>query len=87
MHVWLPFGIMPYSMSPIDTMTIVEAALATSAATTFFKSVTIGVRKYVDGALGSNNPVEYVWNEAQSKWCPDDGQIESMLHIYRNGKS
>jgi len=62
-----------------DQATIIEAALATSAATTFFEPVTIGVRKYVDGALGSNNPIDYVWNEAQSIWCPDDGNLEPMV--------
>ena len=65
-----------------DTATIVEAALATSAATTFFKPVTIGVRQYVDGALGSNNPIEYVWNEAQSIWCPDHGQLEPIVKCF-----
>lgn len=62
-----------------DAATIVEAALATSAATTFFEPVTIGVRRYVDAALGSNNPVRSVWNEAQNIWCPDDGQLEPRV--------
>ena len=62
-----------------DAATIVEAALATSAATTFFQPVTIGVRRYVDGALGSNNPVRSVWNEAQNIWCPEDGQLEPKV--------
>ena len=65
-----------------DNATIVEAALATSAATTYFKPVTIGVRQYVDGALGSNNPVDYVWQEAQSIWCPDDGKLEPMVKCF-----
>ena len=65
-----------------DNASIVEAALATSAATTFFKPVTIGVRRYVDGALGSNNPVDYVWNEAQNIWCPDDGQLEPLVKCF-----
>ncbi len=62
-----------------DAATIVEAALATSAATTFFAPVTIGVRQYVDGALGSNNPVRFVWNEAQNIWCPEDGRLEPRV--------
>ncbi|KAI5927585.1 hypothetical protein F4810DRAFT_706335 [Camillea tinctor] len=37
--------------------TISQAALATSAATTFFEPVNIGARKFADGALGTNNPV------------------------------
>lgn len=44
--------------------------------------MTIGVRKYVDGALGANNPVDYVWNEAQSIWRPNDGQIEPMIKCF-----
>lgn len=62
-----------------DSATIVEAALATSAATTFFKLITIGVRQYVDGALGRNNPIRSVWTEAQNIWCPEDGRLEPML--------
>ena len=65
-----------------DNATIVETALATSAATTYFKPVTIGVRRYVDGALGSNNPVDYVWHEAQNIWCPDDGQLEPLVKCF-----
>jgi len=29
----------------------------------------------VDGGLGSNNPVEQLWNEAQNLWCPS-GEME-----------
>jgi predicted acylesterase/phospholipase RssA len=65
-----------------DNASIVEAALATSAATTFFEPVRIGARTYVDGALGANTPVDYVWNEAQSIWCPDDGQLEPMVKCF-----
>ena len=62
-----------------DSATVVEAALATFAATTFFEPVTIGVRRYVDGALGCNNPIRYIWREAQNIWCPDHGQLEPMV--------
>ena len=65
-----------------DNATIVEAALATSAATSFFKPVKIGVREYADGALGSNNPVDYVWQEAQNIWCPDDGHLEPLVKCF-----
>lgn len=65
-----------------DDATIIEAALATSAATTFFQPVTIWVRRYIDGALGSNNPVEHLWNEAQNIWCPDDGQLELLVKCF-----
>lgn len=62
-----------------DHATIIEAALATSAATTFFKPVKIGGRRYMDGALGSNNPIKCVWTEAQNIWCPEDGRLEPMV--------
>ncbi len=62
--------------------TIVEAVHATSAATSFFEPVTIGKRKYVDGALGANNPVDEVWNEAQSIWCPEDGALEPLVKCF-----
>ncbi|KAI9654122.1 MAG: hypothetical protein M1829_000976 [Trizodia sp. TS-e1964] len=65
-----------------ENATIVESALATSAASTFFPPVTIGVRKYVDGALGSNNPVDHVWNEAKNIWSPDEGNIDPMLKCF-----
>jgi predicted acylesterase/phospholipase RssA len=50
---------------------------ATSAATSFFEPVTIGPRgrKFVDGGLGTNNPVEQLWNEAQNIWC-HNGEME-----------
>ena len=65
-----------------DQATIVQAALATSAATSFFEPVAIGARRYVDGALGANNPVGLVWTEAQSIWCPDDGKLEQMVKCF-----
>ncbi|KAI9866792.1 MAG: hypothetical protein M1813_000734 [Trichoglossum hirsutum] len=65
-----------------DTATIVEAALATSAATTFFPPVKIGERLYVDGALGANNPVNVIWNEAQNIWSPDDGDIHPNVKCF-----
>jgi predicted acylesterase/phospholipase RssA len=46
--------------------TICDAALATSAATGFFDPVSIGVRRFVDGALGANNPVDEVEGEASN---------------------
>ena len=47
---------------------IVQAALATSAAPTFFEPVYIDGRSYIDGGLGSNNPAFEVQNEAQDIW-------------------
>ena len=55
---------------------IAESVRATSAASSFFEPVQIGPRgrKFVDGALGANNPIEQVWNEAQSEWCTANAQ-------------
>lgn len=52
--------------------TVVEAALATSAATTFFDPVHIGARKFADGALSANNPVDEVEGEASNIWHSGD---------------
>lgn len=57
---------------------------ATSAATSFFEPVTIEPRgrKFVDGGLGSNNPVEQLWNEAQNIWCHGTEMELSQLLKY-----
>ena len=48
---------------------IVQACLATLAATTFFDSVTINGITYVDGAFGQNNPSAVTLKELeQSDW-------------------
>lgn len=49
--------------------TITEAAMATSAAVSFFDPVEVGSRKYVDAGLGTNNPVDEVEEEACEIWC------------------
>ncbi|KAI9683039.1 MAG: hypothetical protein M1822_006232 [Bathelium mastoideum] len=47
-----------------------EAARATSAASTFFDPIEIGLDRetFVDGATGANNPVNQVWDEAIDIW-------------------
>ncbi|KAG7289879.1 hypothetical protein NEMBOFW57_006256 [Staphylotrichum longicolle] len=47
-----------------------QACRATSAATTFFDPIAIGPfdEEFVDGALGANNPVYALWNQAQDVW-------------------
>jgi predicted acylesterase/phospholipase RssA len=48
---------------------IVDACLATSAATTFFNSITINGIIYVDGGFGQNNPSSVALKELeQSDW-------------------
>ena len=67
--------ILPSYFSPrhpaslFDCTTIVQAALATSSATTFFNPTTIiangSPETFVDGGFGANNPVFHVFNEAR----------------------
>lgn len=45
-----------------------QACRATSAAPTFFPSVTIDGQQYVDGALGYNNPIRPMLDEASHIW-------------------
>lgn len=55
-----------YNLSdePAIRATVCEAALATSAATTFFNPISIGHRTFADGGFGANNPVDEVEGEA-----------------------
>ncbi|KAI4784180.1 phospholipase, patatin family protein [Aureobasidium sp. EXF-3400] len=49
------------------TVRIWEAARATSAASTFFDSITIGNpgQRFLDGGTGANNPIRHIWGEAK----------------------
>ncbi|KIV90286.1 hypothetical protein PV10_07605 [Exophiala mesophila] len=67
---------------PAEKATILEAALATSAAPTFFDAVKIGQRMYVDGAMGANNPVFEVEKEAANIWCERTGHIEPLIKCF-----
>ena len=62
--------------------TISEAALATSAASSFFDPVYIGNRQFVDGALGMNNPVEAVEEEACDIWCAKTRNIQPLVKCF-----
>lgn len=62
--------------------TICQAALATSAATTFFGPVNIGARKFADGALGANNPVDEVELEASNIWCAETGDLKPLVKCF-----
>lgn len=59
--------------------TICEAALATSAATRFFDSVSIGNHQFVDGAFGANNPIEEIEEEAADIWCTTSRALKSLV--------
>ncbi|KAH7111138.1 acyl transferase/acyl hydrolase/lysophospholipase [Dendryphion nanum] len=63
-------------------MTICDAALATSAASSFFDPVSIGARVFVDGALGANNPVDEVEGEASNIWCPQTGDLKPLVKCF-----
>ncbi|KAB8212947.1 phospholipase [Aspergillus novoparasiticus] len=62
--------------------TICQAALATSAATTFFEPVNIGDRSFADGGLGANNPVDEVEGEASNIWCPETGDLKRLVKCF-----
>lgn len=62
--------------------TICQAALATSAATTFFDPVTIGDRTFADGGFGANNPVDEVEGEASNVWCWETGNLKPLVKCF-----
>jgi hypothetical protein len=62
--------------------TICDTALATSAVTGFFDPVSIGVRQFVEGALGANNPVDEVKGEAVSIWCSKTGDLKPLVKCF-----
>lgn len=62
--------------------TIVEAALATTAAPTYFSSASIDSSGFIDGALGANNPVLNVEEEAADLWCEDTGDLKPLVKTF-----
>lgn len=34
---------------------------------------------YADGALGANNPIIEVWNEAMNIWSPESGELKPLI--------
>ena len=62
--------------------TICEAALATSAATGFFDSITINGRQFVDGAIGANNPIEELEGEASNIWSSAKRDLKSHVKCF-----
>lgn len=67
---------------PGISATICQAARATSAATTFFEPVAIGARRFADGALGANNPVDEVEGEASDIWCEQTGDLKPLVKCF-----
>ncbi|KAJ5207451.1 FabD/lysophospholipase-like protein [Penicillium cf. griseofulvum] len=72
----------PIHNKPGIPATICQAARATSAATTFFEPVSIGARRFADGALGANNPVDEVEGEASDIWCEDTGDLKPLVKCF-----
>lgn len=62
--------------------TICQAALATSATTTFFDPIRIGDRTFADGGLGANNPVDEVEGEAANIWCSDTRELKPLVKCF-----
>ncbi|MCJ1388247.1 hypothetical protein MMC18_001092 [Xylographa bjoerkii] len=52
----------------LEVTTIWQAARATSAASSFFDSITFGNDTFIDGAIGANNPIMKLWTEAGDIW-------------------
>jgi patatin-like phospholipase/acyl hydrolase len=76
----LPTLFKTYNISAsLDSCTIWQVARATSAATTFFKSIKVGRDEieFIDAGLGYNNPYEVLIEEAQRQF-PDRGQMRVL---------
>jgi predicted acylesterase/phospholipase RssA len=59
-----------------------EAARATSAATSFFEPIELDTgERFVDGALGANNPINAVWTEAQDMWPALQDNLQCLVSI------
>ncbi|KAE9372602.1 FabD/lysophospholipase-like protein [Stipitochalara longipes BDJ] len=62
--------------------TICQAALATSAATTFFEPVNIGNRMFAGCGFGANNPVDELEVEASNIWCSETGDLRPLVKCF-----
>ncbi|THZ03199.1 phospholipase, patatin family protein, partial [Aureobasidium pullulans] len=62
------------------TVRIWEAARATSAASSFFDSISIGdpKQRFLDGGTGANNPVQHVWDEAADLLTSEESLSENV---------
>ncbi|KAI4610293.1 hypothetical protein J4E80_008057 [Alternaria sp. BMP 0032] len=69
----------------LECTKIWEACLATSAAPSFFDPVVIGPYRetYLDGAMGANNPVRKVLDQAQLMWGagPQGERVKCLVSI------
>jgi predicted acylesterase/phospholipase RssA len=69
----------------LNSIKIWEACRATSATSSFFDPIAIGLYKeeFVDGATGANNPVTELWNQAQLMLGPEplDDEFQCLVSI------
>ena len=74
----------------LDQATILQACRATSAASSFFDPLVMRIGRpgedyedrFIDGALGYNNPIRQLWTEAGDVWGgPLDGKIACVVSI------
>ena len=65
----------------LNNVKIWEAARATSAASTFFEPISIGIDQqvFLDGATGANNPVRQLWYEASRIWGSRDKPLAPQV--------
>ena len=71
----------------LDQATIMQACRATSAASSFFAPLTMRIGspgaeyqdKFIDGALGYNNPIRQLWTEAGDVWGGPETPLESKI--------
>lgn len=68
-----------------DETKIWQAARATSAATSFFAPIDITAggttRRFLDAALGHNNPVNELWMEAAGQFCAPGASLEPRIRV------
>jgi predicted acylesterase/phospholipase RssA len=62
-----------------SSVTIVDATLATSAATGYFHPITISGRQFGDGGINANNPINKVRSEAANIYHLDEGELRNRV--------
>jgi hypothetical protein len=69
----------------LNSVTIWKACRTTSAATFFFNPIAVGRdgEEFFDEAIGANNPMCEVWDQAQLAWGPEllEGWVKYVLSI------
>lgn len=81
-----------FNLENQEDVRIWEAARATSAAPTYFRSIDVNGRNYIDGGLMANNPSEHAWAEVHSMHrhhpagrCPNDATEGSISFLVSLG--